>query len=402
MNKKLKLKIAVIVTTIIAILLPLALISRVGSDNYYYLIKPLLWIFTSIVVTYVIRRESQIFNFNRRDIRELALIGSLIYIIIYFLMGLTIGYTKSPLSHSVLGILQNFWSIIPVAIAHELIRDYLFKTTNYKRKWFIIVYVTIFFILLDININSATFAFASGSAMLKFMYKEFIPSVVLNTFLSYLVYKEGVVSALLFKIPYLLVFLFTPVYLSNNYALLCAIQVIAPLIIYFKIEETCNHDNAYGITIKVTAWDRIKKILIFGFLLLGLSFTMGVLPYSPIIIASDSMYPLIKRGDIVVLQKTTLENVKIDDIIEYRLDKVSIIHRVFETKVDFNHGLVLITKGDNNQAVDHEYVTKEQVHGKIIMIVPKLGFPTLWFKELIQGKTGNVDIEMGEANAKKQ
>lgn len=400
MKKKTIFQIMIIVITILAIILPFLLVPMIGSNHYYYLVRPLLWIFIALVVFLGVKKQSHSFNFNRFDIRELAFIGSLMYVIIYFLSGIFMGYTKSPLSHTLVGLLQNFWLVIPVVIAREVIRSKVIQTTNYKHKWFILIYLTIFFILLDVNFNSASMAFTSIGAMAKFMYKDLLPSIVLNVFMSYLVYKEGLVSALLFKIPYVLVFLISPVYLSNNYAMICVIQTIAPLLIFVKIENTCNYNNTYGITIKVSAWDRIKKGLMLATLIFLLGFTLGVLPYAPIVIASNSMYPVIKRGDIVILEKTSLEKLKIGDIIEYRLNGLSIIHRVKEIKENYKQGTTLITKGDNNQSKDAKYVTKDQVHGKIVSIVPKLGYPTLWFKELVQGKAINSDIEMGEVNAK--
>ena len=46
------------------------------------------------------------------------------------------------------------------------------------------------------------------------------------------------------------------------------------------------------------------------------------------------------------------------------------------------------TKGDNNSAVDFEPVHPEQVKGKIIKVIPKVGWPTLLIKT-----NKNIDLE---------
>ena len=107
------------------------------------------------------------------------------------------------------------------------------------------------------------------------------------------------------------------------------------------------------------------------------------------------MYPYIERGDIVIMKKTPFQEIKINDIIEYKLDNISVIHRVLEIK-NTRDGKVLITKGDNNQSADSKEVTAEQVHGIIVTNIPKAGYPTLWLKEIVSGNKVETSIEMGE------
>ena len=119
--------------------------------------------------------------------------------------------------------------------------------------------------------------------------------------------------------------------------------------------------------------------------------------YKPIAILSNSMYPNIKRGDAVISEKITkndLKSIKLNDIIEYRLGGASVIHRVVAIDLDKDGNLVFVTKGDNNTNVDADKVTEEQVVGVVNMKVPYVGYPTVWISEILTEKE-KPNVELG-------
>ncbi len=86
--------------------------------------------------------------------------------------------------------------------------------------------------------------------------------------------------------------------------------------------------------------------------------------YSYSYVPSASMEPTIKAGDSIIFQKTSYENLEVGDIIVYKSKSGSteglyIVHRIVEIT---DEGFVM--KGDNNQAVDSEIVTRDMVIGK--------------------------------------
>jgi signal peptidase I len=325
----------------------------------------------------------------------LALIGALVYIIIYFSSGIIIGYTKSPFDRSILGIIKNMWMIGSVIVAQEFVREAFFKTTTKQDKWFTIIFVTGFFVLLDLNLHTAGNVFDTLGSFMGFMTKNFITAVVINSFVSYLTYRDGIKSSLLFLIPYNFVFLITPVFPANVFVVLLIIETVVPLLIYLNIEKTYQKNNVFGLPHKISMGYKIFRFGVVLSLIGLMTFTMGLLPYVPIVIASNSMYPIIERGDIVVMRRTPFEEIKINDIIEYKLDRISVIHRVLEIR-NTRDGKVLITKGDNNVSNDAEPVSSEQVHGVIVGNIPKAGYPTLWLREALNGARVETSIEMGE------
>ena len=115
------------------------------------------------------------------------------------------------------------------------------------------------------------------------------------------------------------------------------------------------------------------------------------------VVVSGSMEPVMYRGDIVVLEKANLfgihefdpHTVEIGDIVVYNAAWYDspVIHRIIDMK-EINGTLCYEIKGDNNNKSDPYYVTPEQITDRVItigdqpLIIPKIGYITLWFKGL--------------------
>lgn len=82
--------------------------------------------------------------------------------------------------------------------------------------------------------------------------------------------------------------------------------------------------------------------------------------FSILLIASGSMEPEIKRGDIVIIKKS--KKYEIGDIVTYSAnDKYLITHRIIAKDGD-----AIITKGDNNNIQD-EKIEEKDIYGKVIL-----------------------------------
>jgi signal peptidase len=105
-------------------------------------------------------------------------------------------------------------------------------------------------------------------------------------------------------------------------------------------------------------------------------FCAGVFSIFPSVIVSGSMLPVIQIGDVVIVKKIPAEQVQVGDIIQFKTENIRVAHRVIDIREE-NHQKVLITKGDNNQAVDSDPVLPEQVVGRVVAIIPKIGWPSM-------------------------
>lgn len=97
--------------------------------------------------------------------------------------------------------------------------------------------------------------------------------------------------------------------------------------------------------------------------------TPSIFGYKTFSIISGSMKPSIDVGDIVIVKKTELKK---EDIITYRKNDEMITHRIIDIYEEDGENRY-ITKGDNNNIQDEEYVIEKYIEGKVIKIIPKLG-----------------------------
>ncbi len=90
-------------------------------------------------------------------------------------------------------------------------------------------------------------------------------------------------------------------------------------------------------------------------------------------VMTDSMAPTLKRGDIVFVRETGLENLSEGDIVTVEFPDGSgfFTHKI--EKIDYLSGTIR-TKGDANEKVDPQPSAFEQIVGKMWYSVPLLGY----------------------------
>ena len=95
------------------------------------------------------------------------------------------------------------------------------------------------------------------------------------------------------------------------------------------------------------------------------------------VIVSPSMEPTIHVNDAILVKRT--DDLKIGDICTYysknpKYNGIMVTHRIIGTNVNENGELVYIFKGDSNYSADELAVSSDQIYGKVIMRIPKIGY----------------------------
>ncbi len=111
-------------------------------------------------------------------------------------------------------------------------------------------------------------------------------------------------------------------------------------------------------------------ISFFAFLLIFQSTFLknkSIFGYRSYVIASNSMYPVLEYGDVILVKDISFDDIEIGDIITYQgnngeLKNKIITHEVIDINY-VNDVRVLVTKGRANTGVD-PYVYPEQIYGK--------------------------------------
>lgn len=89
-------------------------------------------------------------------------------------------------------------------------------------------------------------------------------------------------------------------------------------------------------------------------------------------IVSESMEPTFYKDDLVVVEKCQINELNKGDIITFKQDGRTISHRILGITKE-KDGVKFITKGDNNEVQDKETVDINNVYGKVLFSIAKIG-----------------------------
>lgn len=144
-----------------------------------------------------------------------------------------------------------------------------------------------------------------------------------------------------------------------------------------------GHFHAFlGIVVESLGWALTFLLVAFLGVVVVIPLLQGARPTT---VTTNSMYPVIKPGDLVMIGPAQLDNLKIGDVAQVQPksgDSLTYVHRVEGITLGKNNARVITTKGVNNNSPDAPVTHAEQIHGKIttwpftnnLYIVPKLGY----------------------------
>lgn len=101
--------------------------------------------------------------------------------------------------------------------------------------------------------------------------------------------------------------------------------------------------------------------------------------FNAYVVLTGSMLPEIQVKDVVVTKKVEANALKVGDIITFassdsRFAGTIITHRILKKNQDADGNITFQTKGDNNNVADSALVQPNNIYGKVILKIPKLGY----------------------------
>jgi signal peptidase I len=111
---------------------------------------------------------------------------------------------------------------------------------------------------------------------------------------------------------------------------------------------------------------------------LWIALPWGFLGWSPTLVTSGSMEPLVTPGDVVMVRPVPVDELVPNTVILFdRADGQRVLHRIVEHLPDGTFR----TQGDANAVPDSEFLHAESIGGAAVLAVPWVGRPSLWFSE---------------------
>ena len=130
----------------------------------------------------------------------------------------------------------------------------------------------------------------------------------------------------------------------------------------------------------------IILVIYFGDLFFNLNSNSKKSPlFNGYVIVSQSMVPTININDGIVVKRIDKDKYKVGDIISFSSSNINyrgltITHRIIDKKNVSVDNSIYTTKGDNNLVADKSTVLTNQIYGKVLFVIPKIGYIQYFFK----------------------
>jgi signal peptidase I len=111
-------------------------------------------------------------------------------------------------------------------------------------------------------------------------------------------------------------------------------------------------------------------ITLLAFFILNNNFSF-VSKYQSFVVQSGSMEPAIITGDIIIVQPQ--DKYFINDVVTFNSNSRVVTHRIMSID-DQDEDIYYSTKGDANRTGDDDLIEHDQIIGKVILTLPRLGF----------------------------
>jgi len=320
-------------------------------------------------------------NRHQSFLRLWAFNFSALFILASIIGGLVDGFGRSPYNHSVIGILQNIVQIGVVLVGRELARSFLTNSFVKKENYVGFVILASLMALTDISL-SQFLSLHDYKDAIEFSAQYLAPEFTMNLLAVYFVYLGGVVPSLIYLGIIQAFQWLCPILPDLKWITAALIGMLCPYFSYMALRNLYAEENRDKSKIKKEEENPVSLLLTSLVSISIIWFSVGIFPVYPSVVATGSMEPLIMPGDVVLINKVkpaeTL-TLQTGEIIQFRRDTILIDHRIIEIVKD-EKSMGYRTKGDNNSAADSQIVKPEDVRGRIIQVIPKLGWPTLLFK----------------------
>ncbi len=368
---------------IIYFVLNVFLIIPLGLDFYNEIINPLLWIIICAVAIFL-SRDSSLRVKGERDKTQSLIITLIIYIIVYFLLGLIFGFEKTPYSKDLFSILKNIWSFGGLIFFQEFIREALVK--NEKKKAWNYIFMTILFMLINLNYSNISSHFTELKELFIYSSTTLVPALLESAICTYLVFIGGAKFSIIYRLFVTIPPFIVPIIPSLDWFASAILGVTLPLAVYVYMNYVHVNRSERLSKRERRTYNPVVYVPVFAFIALLAGFVMGLFKYQPIAVLSGSMSPTFNRGDAVVVNKLTTrekDELKKGDIIQFVSGTKYVVHRIVDITNDNYGNKQFITKGDHNNAIDVGKVALEDVKGKVSFVIPLIGYPSVWLSGAI-------------------
>ena len=240
--------------------------------------------------------------------------------------------------------------------------------------------------LVVIQFRLSQFSNSGFTANADWWGRVIIPLCAAGLLAGFLTLYGGLAAGLLISAPLVIFTYYSPILPVAEWHILALVGVAGPAMGLWisegifagdTVEDTSETSRRF--TAPSVAWVLTAVIALCVFW-----FSFGFFGFRPAFVPSGSMEPNIHHGDLVLAGPTSPTTLKVGDIAMYEMPgRLRILHRIQAIERDQDQNRYFVFKGDNNNVADPVKVRDNQIKGKYIGRIPKVGWLPLRFNQLI-------------------
>lgn len=366
---------------LINLTLPRLPISSLAST---YVIQPVLWGLLAWAILALPRYRNAGGLRVKAAIIRLALMIGFFQVLLYVIGGLFSNFGKSPYSFTPLGIITNLIFVGSMLVGMELSRAWVINRLGKKHTLLALAFVAVLYTLLSIPLARIT-GLTLELKSIGFINSTLLPSLAENLLASFLALLGGPLPAIAYRGILQAFWWFCPILPDLSWAFQGIIGTAVPIVGLVVANSFHSPRPRHRQARRAKEGSLAGWIVITVVAVAIIWFSVGLFPIHPALVSSGSMRPTLDVGDVVIIAKVPANVVEPGDIIQFRRpEKVTVMHRVVEIQ-EIEGNIVFITKGDANSQPDTDPVIPENVVGKAVYNIPKIGWVAIAVKEFFMG-----------------
>lgn len=338
----------------------------------------------ALITAYILKRR-KIVSIHKKQAMILMITFAMFYLGIFYLLGLYFGFVKSKI---LLSFSTIFKFILPISIiiigseairriflSHELIIKIKSKKINISP---ILTYIAM--VIIDLLIYTEAYDLAKLDDFLTVLGFVFFASLSCNLLYNYITNRYGSKGIIIYRLITILYVYIFPIVPDMYIFFKSFLRMVYPFIMYLIFEKLFSK-NDYTVAVQ----DKRREVLDNSILLVLATLAVMLIScqfrYGIIVVGSESMTGTVNKGDAVIFEKYTDQQIEKGQIIIFNYNDIKTIHRVVDIQ-KVNGEYRYYTKGDANKRNDEGYRTEEDIYALVELRVKYIGYPTLWVREL--------------------
>lgn len=337
-------------------------------------------------IVHILLKNKKINSIFNKQVMIWMTIFALVYIGLFYLLGLYFGFMHSKVLFSIKTIFKYIIPLIIIIVSSEIIRK-TFLTQNGKIRIkkvgtinLSVVFTYIIMVLIDFIIYNGIYNLSTLDDFLVALGFVLFASLSCNLLYNYISIRYGEKSIIIYRLITILYIYIIPIVPDVYIFFQSFLRMVYPYLIYLFLDKNFSRFD-FIVSYRDRKNEVIGNTILIVVLTLFIMLISCQFKYGILVVGSESMTGTINKGDAVIYERYDKEKIVEGNVIIFNYNDIRTIHRVDEIK-RVNGVNRYYTKGDANSKRDEGYITDDKIYGIVKLKVKYIGYPTLWLREL--------------------